>query len=129
FATTPHAFFELQVPVVITNAIDPLYFFNPISNVDFAFKSDEPGFPLPNGNGTSIGIGPSAVPLCSGTGPCGPPAPPPYFFALCAKLPASNGNGIGNGNGQAPVPAVAAYYAISTAGETLLSAPVHGFSG
>ena len=39
-------------------------------------------------------------------------------YALCANLPG------GNGNGQAPVPAVAAYYAISTAGETLLSAAV-----
>jgi hypothetical protein len=128
-STNPHAFFELQVPLVITNAIDPLYFGNPISNVDFAFKSDETGFLLPNGNGTSIGIGPAAAPLCSTSGTC-PPATPPYVFALCAKLPGGNGNnGNGNGNGQAPVPAVAAYYAISTVGETLLTAPVHGFSG
>jgi hypothetical protein len=117
-STTSHAFFELQVPLVITNAIDPLYFGNPVSNVAFNFTADTTA---------SIGIGPSAVPLCSGTGPCGPPAPPPYFFALCAKLPAGNGNG--NGKVQAPVPAVAAYYAISTAGETLLSAALPGFSG
>jgi hypothetical protein len=124
FATTSHAFFELQVRLVVTNALDPLYFFNPISNVAFAFTADETGSPL--ANGASIGIGPSAVPLCSGTGPC-PQATPPYVFALCAKLPAGNGNG--NGNVQAPVPAVAAYYAISTAGETLLSAALPGFSG
>jgi hypothetical protein len=138
FTTTPHAFFELQVPLVITGACsvppsvcppnapntDPLYFFNPISNVAFAFTADETGTDL--GDGTSIGIGPSAAPLCSATGLC-PPATPPYVFALCAKLPAGNGNG--NGNVQAPVPAVGAYYAISTAGETLLSTPVHGFSG
>jgi hypothetical protein len=134
-STTSHAFFELQVPLVITGACslistpcspntDPLYFGNPISNVQFNFKDDETGSPL--ANGASIGIGPSAAPLCSATGPC-PPATPPYVFALCAKLPAGNGNG--NGNVQAPVPAVAAYYAISTAGETLLSAPLPGFSG
>jgi hypothetical protein len=115
-STTSHAFFELLVPLVITNAIDPLYFGNPVSNVAFNFTADTTA---------SIGIGPSAVPLCSGT-PC-PPATPPYFFALCAKLPAGKGNG--NGNVQAPVPAVAAYYAISTAGETLLSAALPGFSG
>jgi hypothetical protein len=132
-STNSHAFFELQVPLVITGVCslnstpcspdtDPLYFFNPISNVAFAFTADETGFP--QANGTSIGIGPAAVPLCSGTGPCPPPTPP-HFFALCAKLPGGNSNG----NGQAPVPAVAAYYAISTAGETLLTAPLNGFSG
>jgi hypothetical protein len=116
FATTLHAFFELQVPLVITNAIDPLYFFNPVANVGSPFTADTTA---------SIGIGPSAVPLCSGT-PCPPPTPP-YVFAFCAKLPAGNGNG--NGKVQAPVPAVAAYYAISTVGETLLTAPLPGFSG
>jgi hypothetical protein len=44
------------------------------------------------------------------------------MFALCANLPA------GNGNGQAPTPAVAAYYAIATTGETLLEAALPGFS-
>jgi hypothetical protein len=116
-ATTSHAFFELQVPLVITNAIDPLYFFNPVANVGSPFTAETTA---------SIGIRPSAAPLCSGTGPCPPPTPP-YVFALCAMLPAGNGNG--NGNVQAPVPAVAEYYAISTAGETLLTAPLNGFSG
>jgi hypothetical protein len=125
FAPSPlsgasHAVFEVQIPLVVTNATDPLYFFNPISNIDFSFKTDETGFtpaaatpPILGVNGKSIGIGPAAVPL----------GPPPDMgvaagYALCANLPG------GNGNGQPPVPAVAAYYAISTAGETLLSAAV-----
>jgi hypothetical protein len=119
-SATSHAIFEVQVPLVVTNATDPLYFFNPISNVSFSFKSDETGFtptaatpPILGANGKSIGIGPAAVPL----------GPPPATgvaaaYALCANLPG------GNANGLAPVPAVAAYYAISTAGETLLSGAV-----
>ena len=142
FAPSPlsaksHAIFELAVPLVVTMATDPLYFFNPISNLEpvgFSFKSDETGFtPLPatppilganvpGANANSIGIGPAAVPLCSTTGTCPPPSPPAPVFALCANLPG------GNGNGQAPVPAAAAYYAISTVGETLLSAAVSPFS-
>jgi hypothetical protein len=131
FAPSPlsaksHAIFELAVPLVVTLTTDPLYFGNPISNLEpvgFSFTTDETGFtppavnppqtPILGANGNSIGIGPAAVPLgpppASGTG---------STFALCANLPG------GNGNGQAPVPAVAAYYAISTVGEALLSAAI-----
>jgi hypothetical protein len=127
FAPSPlsgssHAIFELAVPLVVTMATDPLYFFNPISNLEpvgFSFTADETGF-TPQAailGGNSIGIGPAAVPLCTGL-PCPPPTPPAPVSALCANLPA------GNGNGQAPVPSVAAYYAITTVGETLLSAAV-----
>jgi len=125
FAPSPlsgssHAIFEVQVPLVVTNATDPLYFFNPISNVNFSFKADEIGFtpapatpPILGSNGKSIGIGPAAAPL-------GPPPPigTASAYALCANVPG------GNGNGQAPVPGVAAYYAISTAGEMLISAAI-----
>ena len=139
FAPSPlsaksHAIFELAVPLVVTMKTDPLYFFNPISNLEpvgFSFKTDETGFippsvlppqtPILGANGNSIGIGPAAVPLCTGL-PCPPPTPPAPVSALCANLPA------GNGNGQAPVPGVAAYYAITTVGETLLSAAVPPFS-
>jgi hypothetical protein len=125
FAPSPvsaksHAIFEVAVPLIVTNATDPLYFSNPIANVGSPFTSDVTGHSAgilgPSGN--SIGMGPTAVPLCSMTGTCPPSSPPPPspVFALCADLPA------GNGNAQAPVPSVAAYYAISTAGETLLSA-------
>jgi hypothetical protein len=125
FAASPlsvasHAIFEVQVPLIVTNATDPLYFFNPISNVDFSFKTDEIGFtpaaanpPILGANGGSIGIGPAAVPL--GLPPAAGVA---AAYALCANLPS------GNGTGRPPIPAVAAYYAISTAGETLTSAAV-----
>ena len=120
-STKSHAIFEVQVPLIVTNLTDPLYFFNPISNVNFSFAAEETGFTPAAGilraNENSIGIGPAAVPLYSTT-----TSPPPPIFALCANLPG------GNGNGQAPVPAVAAYYAISTAGETLLSTALPGFS-
>jgi hypothetical protein len=141
FAPSPlsaksHAIFELAVPLVVTMATDPLYFGNPISNLEpvgFSFTTDETGFtPLPanppilganvpGANANSIGIGPAAVPLCTGL-TCPPPTPPAPVSALCANLPG------GNGNGQAPVPGVAAYYAITTVGETLLSAAVSPFS-
>jgi hypothetical protein len=133
-STKSHAIFELAVPLVVTMKTDPLYFSNPISNLEpvgFSFKADETGFtppsvqppqtPILGANGNSIGIGPAAVPLCTGL-PCPPPTPPAPVSALCANLPA------GNGNGQAPVPGVAAYYAITTVGETLLSAAVPPFS-
>jgi hypothetical protein len=125
FAPSPlsmhsHAIFEVAVPLVVTMATDPLYFFNPIANVGSPFTTDETGFPAGTdilGSAGSIGIAPSAAPLCSTTGTCASPT-----FALCADLPG------GDGNGQGPVPAAAAYYAISTAGETLLSAALPSFS-
>jgi hypothetical protein len=122
-STKSHAIFEVAVPLVVTMTTDPLYFSNPISNVSFSFNSNETGFtplsvnppqtPILGANGNSIGIGPAAVPL-------GPPpaAGVASAYALCANLPG------GNGNGQPPVPAVAAYYAISTVGEALLSAAI-----
>jgi hypothetical protein len=129
FAPSPisaisHAIYEVQIPLIVTRLTDPLYFSNPISNVAFNFTGDETGFtPLPanppilGANGNSIGIGPVAVPLCT-TATCPPMTVPPTppqapTFALCANLP---------GLLALPVPAVAAYYAISTAGETLISA-------
>jgi hypothetical protein len=133
-STKSHAIFELAVPLVVTIATDPLYVppnvsppvpSNPIGNVPSPFTTQgvipPPLTPPPNlgANGKSIGIGPAAVPLCTAiTCPPPPQLPTPgsITYALCANLPG------GNGNGQAPVPAVAAYYAISTAGETLLSA-------
>jgi hypothetical protein len=122
FAPSPlsqklHAIFQVQVPLVVTMATDPLYFSNPISNVMFSFQADDTGFSAGSNilgpNGSSIGIGPAPVPLGS------PPAMGvASTSAFCADLP------VRNGNGQPPVPSVAAYYAISTAGETLLSAAI-----
>jgi hypothetical protein len=121
-STKSHAIFEVAVPLIVTNATDPLYFSNPIVSVGSPFTADEIGFtpapatpPILGANGKSIGVGPAAVPL----------GPPPAVgvaavSALCANLPGDNG--------YHPVPAVAAYYAISTAGEALLSAAVRGVS-
>jgi hypothetical protein len=116
FSTHSHAFFELQVPLVVTKAIDPPYFSlsNPKSFLPSAFIGNQTGFtPTTPGilpAGASVGVAPSAEPWQL------PPAGP-TIYALCASLP-------GNGNQNAPVPAVAAFYAIAADGETLLSAPL-----
>jgi hypothetical protein len=77
---------------------------------------------LPTG-AFSIGLAPTATPLCTSTTCPSQGSPPPLTFALCANLP------VGNGNGQAPVPAVAAFDAIATDGETYLGAPLVVASG
>ena len=105
FAPSPvsaksHAIFEVAVPLIVTMATDPLYFFNPIVNVGSPFMGDITGHSAgilgPNGN--SIGMGTSAVPLCSATVGCPIVLLRSPVFALCATFPA------GNGNAQAPVP-------------------------
>jgi hypothetical protein len=73
--------------------------------------------------GASIGLAPTAVPLCTST-TCPPPAgtspsPGSVPFALCAALPDNS-----NGPAARLRPAVGAYYAIATDGEMYLSAPV-----
>jgi hypothetical protein len=77
---------------------------------------DDLGTPLTSaGPLPSVGLAPTAGPLCpivNGQPQC----PSSFTFALCANLPG------GNGTGQAPIPSVAAYYAIATNGEALLSA-------
>jgi hypothetical protein len=132
-----HATFEVAVPLLVTGACspatpgcprqpppppntDPAYFYalhtgNPGQlnlGIYTAFLFDDLGAtPTKSGilpSGATIGIAPTA-------GPLGPATTGSATFALCANLPG------GNGNGQAPVPAVAAYYAIATSGETLLS--------
>jgi hypothetical protein len=129
------AVFELSVPLLVTLNSDSITVDNPLGffpgQSANAFPDDAPGFPPPSCpglkcilgfNGSSIGIGPTAAPLCTAqtcppmTTPPTPPATPNYAF--CANLPT-------NGNGQPPVPAVGAFYAISSAGaEVLLSAPL-----
>ena len=127
----PHAIFEVQVPLLVTMATDPPYFYfaqtGMTGPINFGIPSaffDDTGFTPTKPNivpaGASIGIAPSAAPLgppptCTGTG-C---TPPPSTFALCASLPR-------NGFGPRLVPSVGAYYAIATDGETLLSAPLPG---
>jgi hypothetical protein len=129
----PHAIFQLQVPLLVTQATDPTYFYSlhsgvaghlgPISLlIPTAFLIDATGFTPAAGIlgplGKSIGIAPSAGPLCStSTCPMPPATPPTPAYSLCANLPRDHNN-------QAPVPAVAAFYAIATDGETHLLAPI-----
>ena len=123
FSSRPHAIFEVEVPLVVTNATDPLYFavHNPNSpNLGISpFIGDETGFtpasanpPILGASGMSIGIAPFAAPM-------GPPPDnnAPTNYALCANLP-------GNGLGLTLVPSVAAFYAIATDGEMRLEAPL-----
>jgi hypothetical protein len=130
-STTSHAIFEVAVPLIVTQATDPLYIGSNLYNVIASpwQKSDVTGFPQtpPGGfsgvtgipNGSYIGLAPSAQPLL----PQGSPNPTGVTpYALCANLPS------GNGNGQAPAPGVAAFYAIANDGATLLSAPLRGSS-
>lgn len=127
----PHAIFQLQVPLLVTRATDLTYFFSfpghlggPISLlIPTAFITDAIGF-MPQVPGIlepleRIGIGPSAAPqLCNATTcPIPPATPPTPAYSLCANLPR-------NHNKKAPVPAVAAFYAIATDGETHLLAPI-----
>ena len=72
--------------------------------------------------GSSIGLAPTAAPLCTST-TCPPPPGTvpagPVTFALCAALPDNT-----NGPAARLRPAVGAFYAIAASGETLLSAPL-----
>jgi hypothetical protein len=132
---SPHAIFQWGIPSLITGVCslggtpcspdtDPLYFFNPISNIGASFfVTDNLGSPL-GMNGMSVGIAPTAGPLgppptCSGSG-CTPPS---STFGLCASLPDNS-----NGPNARIWPAVGAYYAMATTGEMLLSAPVPSVS-
>ena len=148
FGTSPtsaqtHAILWVEIPLLVTGATpppntDPPYFYSrnstpvglpgPINTAVFsAFLSNDLGTPLnPPGIFPSIGLAPTAAPLepqrctldpntniitCSG----GAAKDGETFYGLCASLPT-------NGNGQ-PIPAVAAFYSVTTSGETLLSAP------
>jgi hypothetical protein len=147
-----HAIFEVKLLPLVTGACnltppctpafpntDPAYFtyvdlfdingndfysksvpsLSPLNN-PLAFIGDELGFTPAAGVlgalGKYIGVAPSAGPL---SGPlCTSTECPAPTFSLCANLPG------GHGNGPHPVPAVAAFYAIATDGETYLSAPI-----
>jgi hypothetical protein len=122
------AVFELSVPFLVTLNTDFITVDNPLGffpgQKANAFIDDAPGYPPKSGilgsNEQSIGIGPSAAPLVPACATASPPTctAPPATYAFCANLPQQ-------GNGQPPVPAVTAFYAISSAGaEVLLSAPL-----
>ena len=107
-----HAIVEVSAPLLITAATDPAYFGNAISAWNPIFTADDPGFSL--GANGSIGIAPGAVPF-------GPPVGTTSgTYSLCASLPGQGDEG----DNQNLAPAVAAFYAIATDGETLLSVPL-----
>jgi hypothetical protein len=138
-STSPHAVFEVAVPLLLTGDgtslpgskstrpnTDPAYFYTdffcyytkpspqcyPYSPVAQPFLSNEYGS-VPGGNilgskGIAIGIAPTAGPLGA------PSKTTAAIYSLCASLP----------NGEGAVPSVAAFYAIATNGEVLLSTPL-----
>ena len=130
----PHAIFEVSVPTLATPATDPADYRspNPINTgVLTAFRATHAWL---LSNGTSIGLSPTAGPLCSDlfgpayTTQCPtsqvPGSPyPPFPFALCASLPVNT-----NGTGAQLRPAVGVYYAIATSGEVWLSAALPSVS-
>jgi hypothetical protein len=98
-SATKHAIFEVQVPLLVTGATDPAYFFNPISQVLPAiFTFDELGSPSNPMAAMHFGMSPVAA----------------QFTATIAST----------SSGGASLPAVNAYLAIATDGETLVSAPL-----
>src|SRR5262249_42443570 len=135
-----------QCPTTAAQCPDPLYFYsfatpkdpstlkvlsNPVNStrvtqgVYTGFEQTTghpaPPPPAPNilGTGIAIGLAPSAAPLCSdlfGSGGC-PATPIQPTFPLCANLPTKT-----TGNSVQLRPAVGAFFAMATSGETLLSA-------
>jgi hypothetical protein len=133
-----------QCSSTATQCPDPLYFYsfatpkdpttnkvlsNPVNSprvtqgVYTAFQSST-GQPAPSppatnflGTGIAIGLAPSAAPLCSDLGVVCSSTPMANTFPICANLPTKN-----TANSVPLRPAVGAYYAMATSGETLLSA-------
>jgi hypothetical protein len=120
----PHAIYEVAVPLVVTMATDPLTFSDPanviigspfISDLTFPQQPSKGFTSASFPKGSYIGLPPS---VC-GTAPGATCPPPTPNYPLCANLPGLIGP---------PIASVAAYYAIATNGETLISAPLPGFT-
>jgi hypothetical protein len=135
-STQTHAIFQVAVPLLVTQGTDPLYFYS--ASTTNPVLSNPVNSPLPKqgvytafesatghsnstdlGTGTAIGLAPSAAPLCSdlGVAACSSTTAKPATFPLCANLPTKN-----TANSVPLRPAVGAFYAMATSGETLLSA-------
>jgi hypothetical protein len=100
-SATKHAVIEVQIPLLVTGATDPAYFFNPLSLVLPAIFT----VPVP-------GVTPNVKGL---------PQLPIGMSPVAAQFKASIAN-----NSGATVPAVNAFGAIATDGEVLVSAPLPG---
>ena len=123
-SSDPHAIFEVQAPLVVTAANDPVHlsFSSPQTtlNVPPTFGVEDLGFAPAFLGGKVVGVATYPAPVCAGGAPCPTGSPPPNFvsdFGFCASLP-------DNGNGHRPRPAVAAFLDIATDGEVLASAPL-----
>jgi hypothetical protein len=106
----PHAIIEVQAKLLVTAATDPVYFgFNPASPaLPEAFSNDELGF-TPGFLGLPVGVTPYAAPQTSISSTAG------ATFPFCAIIADDDGSRRA---------AVAAFYAIGTAGTTYVSAPL-----
>jgi hypothetical protein len=118
----PHAIFEVQVPLIVTLANDPVHFnanFNsPQVNLigKATFGNEDLGAPLPGSMGKVVGVATYPAPVCHPGPDC--PDPTSTFqsnFGFCASLPDNFG---------VLHPAVAAFLNIATDGEVLVSAPL-----
>jgi hypothetical protein len=117
-STDPHAIFEVQVPLIVTVANDPVHFnafFNaPQANLigTTTFGTEDLGSPLAFLPGKSIGVATYPAPMTV-------PNAALANFGFCANLPDNS-----NGPGARLRPAVAAFLDVATDGETLVSAPL-----
>jgi hypothetical protein len=99
--STPHAIITFKLPVIVTQATDPVYFgfdstvtppsftfINQLSGQPTAFTKNDLGF-TPTSLGASlnlpIGVGPTPAPLCSDSNNCPPPNTAPHF-GFCATI-------------------------------------------
>jgi hypothetical protein len=114
---TQHGLFELQLPVIVTQATDPAYFgvngakttdINQASGLPTAFSSDDSGFKF---MGMGVGVPPYPAPLCTDTScPTDPATPAMTFYGICASI--------------ANRPAVAGFLSVGTDGTVYASSPV-----
>jgi hypothetical protein len=93
----------------VSNAGPISFLLTPIFTSDAVGST--PGAGVLGGNGSSIGIAPTAGSLGL------PSTATPATYPLCASLPR-------DANGQSLVPSAAAFYSIGTDGEVLLSTPL-----
>jgi hypothetical protein len=118
----PHAIFRVRVPLVVTVKNDRVYVGASSTALDFPFfpfLEEEHGFPA-KVLGKNVGIAPYAAPQCPNGLPCNnpllPDPPTVSTFPFCASFSTDLG-------GTSLKPAVAAFLAIGTDGEALVSAP------
>jgi hypothetical protein len=129
-STTPHLFVEVDVPLVVEFATDPLYFFNPFitpapyilpqftSTYPAGLPGTTPGNPSILGSPTlSIGMAPYPAPTCTASQNCSVSPPASATFGICASLP---------GPGAVLRRSVGVFLAVATDGEALVTAPLPG---